>query len=225
MVIVYCCGYPEINSDGVILSYNDIIHLQSLVLETQENPRGYARGPQIDQILEKSLPTFPCLATLDVKATVEFYDNFQKASVIYLLPTMTFDCISNKVGFEGALCPPGLGFPWYAIFAWVLMELLPCLLPHANTQVTLLINMVHMESGNGYDLMWHILALLVPGFDPSIAIEFPIGRTRVYLTLPWHSSCSIGYRPKRVSSRTTTPAAPCFSMGYTSRHMLMLLPL
>jgi hypothetical protein len=115
---------------------------------------------------------FPCLATLDIEATVEFYDNFQKTSVIYLLPIMPFNCISIKMGFE-ALCSPGLGLPRYACIARVRMELLPRLLLRTDTQVTLLVNMVCMESGIGYELLWCILGLSVPGFNPSIPVKIP----------------------------------------------------
>ena len=51
------------------------------------------------------------------------------------------------------------------------MELLLRLLPRTDTQVTSLINMVHMESENGYDLLWRIMALLVPGFDPTLQVK------------------------------------------------------
>ena len=51
------------------------------------------------------------------------------------------------------------------------MELLPCLL---DTQVSSLINMVCMESGNGYDLLWRVMALLVPGFDPTLQVKIPV---------------------------------------------------
>lgn len=94
-------------------------------------------------------------------------------ALLYLLPVMPFDCINIKMGFE-ALCPPGLGLPRYAMIARVLMELLPRLLPHSDSQVSSLINMVRMESANGYDLMWRVLSLSVPGFDPMIQVMIPV---------------------------------------------------
>ncbi len=103
---------------------------------------------------------------------VEFYDAFQKTAIIYLLPVMPFDCISIKMGFE-ALCPPGLGIPWYAMISRVLMELLPRLLPRSDTQISSLINMVRMELGNGYDLLWRVMALSVPSFDPTRQVKIP----------------------------------------------------
>ncbi len=53
------------------------------------------------------------------------------------------------------------------------MELLPRLLPRSDAQVSSLINMVRMESGNGYDLLWRVMALSVPGFDPTRQVKIP----------------------------------------------------
>ena len=103
---------------------------------------------------------------------VEFYNAFHKTAIIYLLPVMPFDCICIKIGFE-ALCPPGLGIPRYAMILRVLMELLPRLLPRSDTQISSLINMVCMESGHGYDLLWRVMALSVPGFDPIRQVKIP----------------------------------------------------
>ena len=33
--------------------------------------------------------------------------------------------------------------------------------------------MVRMESNNGYDLLWRILELTVPGFDPTFPVKIP----------------------------------------------------
>jgi hypothetical protein len=107
MSIIHKCGYTELNSTDVIKSYNDIIYHHAEVLESWEHPRGLYRGPQINRILEKGLPTFPRLTHLTVSNTVGFYNAFQKTSVIYLLLVMPFDCISLRMGFE-ALCPPNL---------------------------------------------------------------------------------------------------------------------
>jgi hypothetical protein len=51
------------------------------------------------------------------------------------------------------------------------MEILPKILPRSNTQINLIVNMVRMDSGNGYDLMWRVLELLVLGFDPAIPVK------------------------------------------------------
>ena len=170
--IIHRCGYTEINSSDVLLAYNDIIEVHSRTCDNWEHPRGHYKGPQLERILEKGIGSFPRLSNLDVGHTVEFYDAFQKTAIIYLLPVMPFDCISIKMGFE-ALCPPGLGIPRYAMISRVLMELLPRLLPRSDTQVSLLIYMVRMDSGNGYDLLWRVMALSVPGFDPTLQVKIP----------------------------------------------------
>jgi hypothetical protein len=59
------------------------------------------------------------------------------------------------------------------MITWVLIELLPQLLPCANAQVNPLVNLVRMDSGNGYDLMWCLLAFSMPDFDPSIPVKLP----------------------------------------------------
>ncbi len=175
MAIVHHCGYMALNSTDVILNYNDIIWIHTTIWETWEHPCGNYKGPQLDKILEEGLASFPRFSTVDVEASVDFYDSFQKTALLYLLPVVPFDCISIKMGFE-ALCPPGLGLPKYAAIAAVMMELLPRLLPRSDTQDSSLVNMVCSESGNGYDLLWRVLALLVPGFDPSIQVSIPVWR-------------------------------------------------
>jgi hypothetical protein len=153
MAIIQNCGNTELNANNVILSYNNIVHLHGEVMENWEYPRGYYKGPQLDRITKKGLPLFPRLKALNLDAAMAFYDNFQKALMIYLLPVMPFDCICIKMGFE-VLCPPGLGLPCYAMITWVLMEILPKVLPRFDMQITSLITMTCMESGNGYDLLW-----------------------------------------------------------------------
>jgi hypothetical protein len=165
--IIHRCGYTEINLSDVLLAYNDIIEVHSHTCNNWEHPCRHYKGPQLERILEKGISLFPRLSNLDVDHMVEFYYAFHKTTaIIYLLPVMPFDCICIKMGFE-ALCTPGLGIPRNAMILRVLMELLPRLLPRSDTQISSLINMVCMESGNRYDLSWQVMALLVPGFDPT----------------------------------------------------------
>jgi hypothetical protein len=131
------------------------------------------RGPSIDRILEKGIPVFPKLASLAVDSTVEFYDELQKTSALFLLLLMPFDSINLHMGFEG-LCPPGLGLPRYAKIATILMEVLPCLLPNVDSQVTSLATVVQAESNNRYNLLWRVLELIVPGVDLSLQLSSPI---------------------------------------------------
>ena len=54
------------------------------------------------------------------------------------------------------------------------MEVLPRLLPELDSQVTSLVTVVRAKSNNGFDLLWRILELAVPGFDPSLQILAPV---------------------------------------------------
>ena len=127
----------------------------------------------VDRILDKGLPVFPKLESLTVDATVNFYDKLQKMLALFLLPLMVFNVIKLNMGFEG-LCPPGLGLSQYAEIASVLMEIIPQLLPTMDSQVLSLVSVVWAESNNGYDLLWRVLELTVPGFDPLMQISAPV---------------------------------------------------
>ncbi len=140
---------------GVTTACNDIIFLHRQVLDAWVNRCTLQSGPSVDRILEKGLPIFPKLDSLEMAATVNFYGKLQKTSALFLLPLMLFDAINLNMGFEG-LCPPGLGLPQYAEIAGALMEVLPRLLPEMDSQVTSLVTVVWAESNNGYDLLWRV---------------------------------------------------------------------
>ena len=154
----------------MISNYNNIILLHRWVWDAWENRRKQQSGPLVDQILEKGRPVFPRLDSADMKARVNFYDKLQKTSGLFLLPLMLFDAINITMGFEG-LCPPGLGLPRYEEIASVLMEILPCLLPDRDSQVTSMVAVVRAKSNNGFDLLWQVLELVVPVFDLSMQIS------------------------------------------------------
>jgi hypothetical protein len=166
--IIHNCRYTAINSMDEIESFNNIILLHAEVYDHRENPRANHNGPQLDRILERGLLTFPRLTSLDVEAVIEFYNKLQKTSSTYLLPIMPDDYISIKMGYE-VLCLPGLAIFWYEAIARVLLEVLPRILPKTDSQVLTLVTVVCTESNNGYDLLWCILTLPVPGFDPAPA--------------------------------------------------------
>ena len=128
--------------------------------------------PQIDRILEKGLVSLSRLQSLEVESAVEWYNTLQKTLMIYLVPITPLDCVMIKMGYE-ALCIPGTGLTRYPVAACVLLEILPRLLPNSDNEVSSIINMVRMESNNGYDLLWRILELTVPGFDPTFPVKIP----------------------------------------------------
>ena len=168
--IIHNCGYTAINTVDVISSYNEIILVHESVM-TKWVGR-FTVGPQIDRILEKGLVSLPRLQSLEVESAVEWYDTLQKTLMIYLVPITPLDCVMIKMGYE-ALCIPGTGLTRYPVAARVLLELLPRLLPKTNDEVSSIINMVRMELNNGYNLLWRILELTVPGFDPTFPVKIP----------------------------------------------------
>jgi hypothetical protein len=109
-----------------------------------------------------------------MEATVKFYNDLQSTGINYLLLLMPFDAIYIPYGFE-ELRPPGLGTGWYAEVSSAFMELLPRLLPVTTyPRVSAIVDAVGMESNNGYDLLFRILVLTVPGFDPTLPLSAPV---------------------------------------------------
>jgi hypothetical protein len=56
-----------------------------------------------------------------------------------------------------------------------LMELLPWLIPGSiSPHVNATLALVRYKSNNGYNYLWRVLDLTVPGFDPTVPIQAPI---------------------------------------------------
>ena len=103
---------------------------------------------------------------------IKFYDGLQKILMRYLVPLMPFDSICLAFDFEG-LCPPGLGTVRYSAIASAWMDVLPCLLPQKESVVESAIFSVSVDLNNGFDLMWRILELAVPGFKSMNPVQVP----------------------------------------------------
>jgi hypothetical protein len=52
-----------------------------------------------------------------------------------------------------------------------MFELLTCLLPTTNSEIHAKLSSVHVESKNGYDLIWCVLEITVPAFDPTVPLQ------------------------------------------------------
>ena len=105
-----------------------------------------------------------------VDDVVNFYDRLLEVGISYLIAVLPFDAIILTHGFEG-LCPPGLGLVRYAAISKALMELIPRLIPDSlSPQLNAILASVHFKSNNGYDYLWRVLELTVPGFDPTVPI-------------------------------------------------------
>jgi hypothetical protein len=174
--IIHNCGYKSIHADhpdDILLCFNEIILIHKVVVQGWHNPWMQFCGPVVEYILEKALLVFPHLHSLDVADAVKFYDGLQKISMRYLLPLMPFDLVCLAFGFEG-LYPPGLGTIKYAPISSAWMDVLPWILPQSSADVKSVIFSVSFESNDGFDLLWRILELSVPGFKSTNPIQVPI---------------------------------------------------
>ncbi len=175
--IIHNCGYKSIHVDhpeDILLCFNEIILIHKTVVQGWRNPWTQFCGPVVEYILEKALPVFPRLHSLDVADAVKFYDGLQRISMCYLLPLMPFDLVCSAFGFEG-LCPPGLGTIRYAAISSAWMDVLPQILPQSSADIESVIFSVSFESNDGFDLLWQILELSFPGSNLLTRSRFPFG--------------------------------------------------
>jgi hypothetical protein len=164
-------GYNTISSSNVVSCHNDIIVVHCRVLELWHNPVSHTFGPQVDRIITTSLKLLPSLASLTTENVVDFYDRFQESTTGLIIAIMPFDAIMLTNRFEG-LCVPALGVRRYQLMSRALMELLPRLIPGTlSPQINAALSSVRYKSNNGYDYLWRVLELTVPGFDPVVPIQ------------------------------------------------------
>ena len=167
-------GYNNIGSDDVVACHNAIIDVHRRVLQMWHNSTANTFGPQVNRIVQKSLQLFPTLESTSTSDMVDFYDRLQETAADHLIALMPFDAILLRFGFEG-LCVPGHGVQKYARMGKALMDLLPRLLPGTlSPQINAALYSVRYESANGYDYLWRVLELTVPGFDPIVPIQLPV---------------------------------------------------
>jgi hypothetical protein len=164
------CGYNMISSDNVVMCYNTNIAAHCCIRETWHNPTANTYGPQINQILLKSFQLFPKLDSNATEDVVNFYNRFQELAMGQLMAVMPFDAIFLENGYEG-LCIPGLGTRCYANSSQAMMDFLPRLiLGTLLSRINATLAAVQCKTNNGYDYLWRVLALTVPGFDPVVPI-------------------------------------------------------
>ena len=173
---IHACGYqsfsPEIDDD-VLPCYSAIQLLHRKVKTAWTNTRTLQSGPSVERILEKGLAVFPKLRGTNAREAVSFYESLQQVSTSYLMPIMPFDTICLANNYEG-LFPPGLGTDAYCECCIAMLEVLPRLIPINDYEVGAKLSGVRNSSRNGYDLLWRILELFVPGFDPTVPIAQPV---------------------------------------------------
>jgi len=126
----------------------------------------------VERILEKGITVLPKLRGTTARETVAFYESFQQVATSYLIPIMPFDTICLENNYEG-LFPPGLGTDAYCECCIAMLEVLPRLIPVGDYEIGAKLSGVRNSSRNGYDLLWRLMELFVPGFDPTMPIAQP----------------------------------------------------
>jgi hypothetical protein len=190
VTFIHNCGYQSfsntISPEDVLFCLSEIQQLHRKVLQSWYNIRTQLSGPSLECILDRGLKAFPLLQTMDVHDAIEFYNKFQGLSHDYLIPLMPFDAVRLGNNFEG-LFVPGLGTQRYQECASALFELLPRLLPTSNAEIQSKLASIRVESKNGYDLLWRVLELTVPVFDPTVPLQQPTYDDDTdILGLGWH---------------------------------------
>jgi hypothetical protein len=174
--IITKCGLTHATGhmEDANFCYQDVFRVHCITYDGWYDSRQNRSGPNVPYIVEKAFSLFPCLKSATMEETVRFYDDLQSTGLYYLLPLMPFDAIYIPFGFED-LCPPGLGTGRYTEVSTALMDLLPGRLPVNSTQrVSATVAAVTMESNNGYDLLFRIMVLSVPGFNPTLPLLAPL---------------------------------------------------
>ena len=168
------CGYMNLTTHSevtIILCTEDMIAVHDAVWRAwyqQSQKHGFV-GPQTQRILDKHLASLPRLRGTSARELVEFYEALQKKMMPLMVALTPFDAVILKYGFEG-LCPPAMGTERYGIMAKAMFDVLPSLLPvSTDSEVSSLISVVDRESRNGYDLIWRVMALGVPGFSSKLS--------------------------------------------------------
>ena len=106
-----------------------------------------------------------------------FYDFY--SMLTSQLPNMNvaivpFGEITLKLGKQG-LCPPGLGTSMYLEMSRALYNCLRAgIIPTGAMRINSVARMVGDNSGNGYELLWNLLVLTLPVFDPMVRAHFPL---------------------------------------------------
>jgi hypothetical protein len=170
--IITKCGLTRASSHiyNACFCFQDVFRVHQKVYHSWFDPSCNTSGPNVTYIIEKALYLFPHLTSSTIEATIKFYNNLQSTGVNYLLLLMHFDSIYIPFGFEG-LCPPRLGTHHYAEASSAFMVILPHLLPVSSIPCVLAImDSVAMESHNEYNLLFCVMVLAIPKFDPTLPL-------------------------------------------------------
>ena len=131
-------------------------------------------GPQVYRLIGKQLSILPKLTDTETSTVIDFYDNLHDVTKHFLIATVPFDAIIISQGYH-ALCIPGLGFDRFQECSKALLELLPHLIDSGmSNNINAALVSVKSTTKCGYDFLWQMLRLTVPGFNPATTAQVPL---------------------------------------------------
>jgi len=131
-------------------------------------------GPQVYRLIGKQLSILPKLKDTETSTVIDFYDNLHDVIKHFLIATVPFDAIIISQGYQ-AICIPGLGLDRFQASSKALLELLPHLIDSGmSNNINAALVSVKSTTKCGYDFLWQILRLTVPGFNPATTAQVPL---------------------------------------------------
>jgi len=149
----------------------EVIELHRMIMSKWENWKGI-EGPDETTLKEATAEYLPTLLNVySKKDTVGWFDELQEKIAPKLIAIMPFDATDSTQGYE-ALCPPGFGTERYTKMARTLYKIIFDLIP--NTADTREIKRdVSTETMNGYQALYKILCMGLPGFNEALELKRP----------------------------------------------------
>lgn len=183
------CGFAT-SLATTSLTYIDLMHaysnlraIHTLVMAQWYNGHSSTRwssgtsttsGPQVYRLIGKQLSILPKLKDTETSTVIDFYDNLHDVIKHFLIPTVPFDAIIISQGYH-AICIPGLGLDRFQASSKALLELLPHLIDSGmSNNINAALVSVKSTTKCGYDFLWQILRLTVPGFNPATTAQVPL---------------------------------------------------
>lgn len=130
------------------------------------------KGPQRDLIYSSKHLSNLKLEDFSLRSVVNWYERLVHVCESHHIALVPFNAIQFSKGLLG-LCIPGLGSERFVDMASALCTVLALLLDGAPSRVTMMVRTTE-KSHNGYDILWRLLGLYVPGFDDTRTIDRPL---------------------------------------------------
>ena len=155
-------------------SFPEVIRLHRTIRRNWYHHTLNTYGPQRDTILNSKALLKLTLEKFDPCSVLAWYEKLVTTCEAYKIGLMPFDAMIQFAKGALGLCLPGLGSDRFTEMASGLCSVLQVCLAKAPSRVTTMAAQVESRTRNGYDILWRVLRLYVPGFDPTKTVERPL---------------------------------------------------